>query len=159
MSGAAPVAKQERRAIQTVLTTTLNMAAVEAQVGGEVTAAAPNLLEVWNINNAGLGLVSLVMVLVRKRGRSGPPGSEAASLPTIKFLSLWQVGSHLHFTDNLAPPTLVWSCDRAAVASIRLAPHLQLLRRVSIRFADGSRASFMAQSQFARAAVAIGADR
>jgi hypothetical protein len=152
-----PTSGQRTFEIHNVLETTLRMAAIERDANGSVTAMTRSLMPVWRLNGGGVGaLNAIASSLMRRSGRRGAADSLAMSLPTERAMDLWMVSGRLHLSDSIGPaPKLRWSCSASEVESISKAPRLQLLSRVTIRFTDGSRASFMTQKRFALAATRV----
>jgi hypothetical protein len=136
---------------------TLRMAAIERDASGSVTAMTRSLMPVWRLHSGGVGaLDAIASSVMRRSGRRGAADSLAMSLPTQRAMDLWVVSGRLHLSDSIGlAPELRWSCDASEVESISKAPRLQLLSRVTIRFADSSRASFMTQKRFALAATRV----
>ena len=135
--------------------TALSLDAVEARSGEYVITGAFGLTPGWTASSgSGVGAPALTGLAIavgsaigRGTARRGGQGSTAGTLPAVKACNVWVTEQRVLLTPTGAPHHIVWAVDRAAVSGAHRYPHVQLMCRSGLVFADGSKASFYAGSK------------
>ena len=158
LHGAGGLSGQRIYELNTIVWVALQLARVEESTDSEVTGWGRALNQIWVINGANMAVagtaggvgVAVGGALMERSGRKGEPHSGAMQMPSVGFVNLWIDERELLATTTLDAkgdhlPRVVWRIPRTEVAGAHVARRFQMLTRISLRFTDGSRASFMTQ--------------